>query len=138
MLKKLIKQDISRLEAAVGIMSRKAALQHNFSTHMLYTHSQRYRLGSNTAVSICTICFRISLTKSLVHTMEIPCLELEDPKLAKRVVDLVAPLVITAQKQEKMIEVLERELDLGLQHGLSGQASLERQIDECTSHLSLF
>ena len=70
--------------------------------------------------------------------MEIPRLELEDPKLAKRVVDLVAPLVITAQKQEKMIEVLERELDLGLQHGLSGQASLERQINECTSHLSLF
>ena len=76
--------------------------------------------------------------------MEIPRLELEDPKLAKRVVDLVAPLVITAQKQEKMIEVLERELDLGLQHGLSGQASLERQIKdsltyvECMSHLSLF
>ena len=67
--------------------------------------------------------------------MEIPRLELEDPKLAKRVVDLVAPLVITAQKQEKMIEVLERELDLGLQHGLSGQASLERQIKECVSHL---
>ena len=62
--------------------------------------------------------------------MEIPRLELEDPKLAKRVVDLVAPLVITAQKQEKMIEVLERELDLGLQHGLSGQASLERQIKD--------
>ena len=63
--------------------------------------------------------------------MEIPCLELEDPKLAKRVMDLVAPLVITAEKQEKMIEVLEKELDLGLQHGLSGQASVERQNNVC-------
>ena len=62
--------------------------------------------------------------------MEIPCLELEDPKLAARVIDLVGSLVITAEKQEKMIEVLEKELDLGLQHGLSGQASLERQINE--------
>ena len=51
-------------------------------------------------------------------------MELEDPKLAKGVVDLLAPLVITAEKQEKMIEVLEKELDLGLQHGLSGQESL--------------
>jgi len=59
--------------------------------------------------------------------MEIPRLELEDPKLAKRVVDLVAPLVITAQKQEKMIEVLERELDLGLQHGLSGSGSIQME-----------
>ena len=65
--------------------------------------------------------------------MEIPCLELEDPKLAARVIDLVGSLVITAEKQEKMIEVLEKELDLGLQHGLSGQTSLERQL----SHLSL-
>ena len=63
--------------------------------------------------------------------MEIPCLELEDPKLAKRVMDLVAPLVITAEKQEKMIEVLEKELDLGLQHGLSGQASVERRNNVC-------
>jgi len=54
--------------------------------------------------------------------MEIPCLELEDPKLAKRVMDLLAPLVITAEKQEKMIAVLEKELDLGLQHGLSGSS----------------
>ena len=53
--------------------------------------------------------------------MEIPCLELEDLKLAKLVTDLLAPLVITAEKQEKMIRVLEEELDLGLQHGLSGQ-----------------
>ena len=59
--------------------------------------------------------------------MEIPCLELEDPKLAERVMDLLAPLVITTEKQEKMIQVLEKELDLGLQHGLSGQASLEVQ-----------
>ena len=59
--------------------------------------------------------------------MEIPFLELKDPKLAKRVMDLVAPLVINAEKQEKMVEVLEKELDLGLQHGLSGQTSLEIQ-----------
>ena len=59
--------------------------------------------------------------------MEIPCLELEDPKLAQQVIDLLAPLIITAEKQEKMIEVLEKELDLGLQHGLSGQVSLEMQ-----------
>ena len=52
--------------------------------------------------------------------MEIPCLELKDLKLAKLVTDLLAPLVITAEKQEKMIRVLEEELDLGLQHGLSG------------------
>ena len=57
--------------------------------------------------------------------MEIPCLELEDPKLAARVIDLVGSLVITAEKQEKMIEVLDKELDLGLQHGLSGQAFWE-------------
>ena len=57
--------------------------------------------------------------------MEIPCLELEDPKLAARVIDLVGSLVITAEKQEKMIEVFEKELDLGLQHGLSGQAFWE-------------
>ena len=71
--------------------------------------------------------FRISKTKSLIHAMENPCLELEDPKLAKRVMDFVGPLVINAEKQEKMIEVLEKELDLGLQHGLSGQTSLEIQ-----------
>ena len=59
--------------------------------------------------------------------MEIPFLELKDPKLVKRVMDLVAPLVINAEKQEKMVEVLEKELDLGLQHGLSGQTSLEMQ-----------
>ena len=59
--------------------------------------------------------------------MEIPFLELKDPKLAKRVMDFVGPLVINAEKQEKMIEVLEKELDLGLQHGLSGQTSLEIQ-----------
>ena len=53
--------------------------------------------------------------------MELPCLELEDLKPAKLVTDLLAPLVITAEKQEKMIRVLEEELDLGLQHGLSGQ-----------------
>ena len=61
--------------------------------------------------------------------MEIPCLELDDPKLAKGAVDLLAPLVITKEKQEKMVEVLEKELDLGLQHGLSGQESLDRQIN---------
>jgi len=54
--------------------------------------------------------------------MEIPCLELDDPKLAKGAVDLLAPLVITKEKQEKMVEVLEKELDLGLQHGLSGSS----------------
>ena len=69
--------------------------------------------------------------------MEIPCLELEDPKLAKRVMDFVAPLVINTEKQEKMIEVLEKELDLGLQHGLSGQTSLEIQNNGWMSYLSL-
>ena len=109
-------------------MSRKAALQHNFSTRTL---TPNFTVGGE-AIQQSQFCnfFRILKTKSLIHTMEIPRLELDDPKLAKRVVDLVAPLVITAQKQEKMIEVLERELDMGLQHGLSGQASLERQIKD--------
>ena len=53
--------------------------------------------------------------------MEIPCLELEDLELVKLVTKLVEPLVITVEKQKRMIEVLERELDLGLQHGLAGQ-----------------
>ena len=53
--------------------------------------------------------------------MEVPHLELEDLELAKRVTKLVEPLVITVEKQKRMIEVLERELDLGLQHGLAGQ-----------------
>ena len=55
--------------------------------------------------------------------MEIPCLELEDLELVKLVTKLVEPLVITVEKQKRMIEVLERELDLGLQHGLTGQKS---------------
>ena len=55
--------------------------------------------------------------------MEVPHLELEDLELAKRVTKLVEPLVITVEKQRRMIEVLERELDLGLQHGLTGQKS---------------
>ena len=53
--------------------------------------------------------------------MEIPCLELEDLELVKLVTKLVEPLVITVEKQKRMIEVLEKELDLGLQHGLTGQ-----------------
>ena len=118
-------------------MSRKAALQHNFSTRTSYTHSQRYHLGKQySSLNFATFSESLKPRVSYTDTMEIPRLELEDPKLAKRVVDLVAPLVITAQKQEKMIEVLERELDMGLQHGLSGQASLERQIKECVSHLT--
>ena len=50
-------------------------------------------------------------------------MELEDLELAKLVTKLVEPLVITVEKQKRMIEVLERELDLGLQHGLTGQKS---------------
>ena len=48
-------------------------------------------------------------------------MELEDLELVKLVTKLVEPLVITVEKQKRMIEVLERELDLGLQHGLTGQ-----------------
>ena len=53
--------------------------------------------------------------------MEVPRLELEDLELAKLVTKLVEPLVITVEKQKRMIEILEKELDLGLQHGLTGQ-----------------
>ena len=53
--------------------------------------------------------------------MEIPCLELEDLELVKLVTKLVEPLVTTVEKQKRMIEILEKELDLGLQHGLTGQ-----------------
>ena len=48
-------------------------------------------------------------------------MELEDLELAKLVTKLVEPLVITVEKQKRMIEILEKELDLGLQHGLTGQ-----------------
>ena len=52
--------------------------------------------------------------------MEVPKLVLGDHELAARVTELLKPLVITAEKQTRMIRVFEEELDLGHQFGLDG------------------
>ena len=53
--------------------------------------------------------------------MEVPKLVLGDHELAARVTELLKPLVITAEKQTRMIRVFEEELDLGHQFGLDGE-----------------
>ena len=53
--------------------------------------------------------------------MEVPKLVLDEHELAARVIELLKPLVITAEKKTKMIRVLEEELDLGHQFGLDGK-----------------
>ena len=53
--------------------------------------------------------------------MEVPKLVLGDHELAARVTELLKPLVITPEKQTRMIRVLEEELDLGHQFGLDGK-----------------
>ena len=53
--------------------------------------------------------------------MEVPKLVLGDHEVAARVTELLKPLVITPEKQTRMIRVLEEELDLGHQFGLDGE-----------------
>ena len=53
--------------------------------------------------------------------MEVPKLVLGDLELAAKVTELLKPLVITPEKQTRMIRVLEEELDLGHQFGLDGE-----------------
>ena len=53
--------------------------------------------------------------------MEVPKLVLSDLELAAKVTELLKPLVITPEKQTRMIRVLEEELDLGHQFGLDGK-----------------
>ena len=53
--------------------------------------------------------------------MDVPKLVLGDHELAARVTELLKPLVITPEKQTRMIRVLEEELDLGHQFGLDGE-----------------
>ena len=55
-----------------------------------------------------------------VAKMEVPKLVLSDLELAVKVTELLKPLVITPEKQTRMIRVLEEELDLGHQFGLDG------------------
>ena len=56
-----------------------------------------------------------------VAKMEVPKLVLSDLELAAKVTELLKPLVITPEKQTRMIRVLEEELDLGHQFGLDGK-----------------
>ena len=55
--------------------------------------------------------------------MEVPTLQFESADLASKVRDILAPLVIYAEKVKKIVKVFKEELDKGLAGGLS-QSSL--------------